>query len=189
MEDRHWARNSPSLPKMAKYRSRCFGGLSWDVQRGASIRKIRANSTRGSMQIPSSVRSLRLEWWRWLWQASILQARPIKQASPRSSEGPRCARHLPAQRGSWAPLTAAPNYRGGGPQYERKYPCRRAPLSLSYASRFTACPKWQLPFLFASSALAPKNFAACVNYLTLGRRRICEPLFRQLNAGEGNAHA
>ena len=80
-------------------------------------------------------------------------------------------------------LTAAPivPIEGGGPNTT----AAARPLSLSYASRFTACPKWQLPFLFASSALAPKNFAESVNYLTLGRRRICEPLFRQAERRRG----
>src|SRR5262245_30135873 len=77
-------------------------------------------------------------------------------------------------------VSGAPNTKG------KLYPCRRAPpLYISYASRFIACPKWQLPFLFASSALTSKTFAASVNDLTLGRRKICEPLFRQAERRRG----
>jgi hypothetical protein len=44
------------------------------------------------------------------------------------------------------------------------------------------------PLFLPSSALAPKNYAASVNYLTLGRRKICEPHFAKLNAGRGGMH-
>src|SRR5262245_38223415 len=80
-----WPSKAVSLLKRATYRSRYFGGSSWDVQRGASIRKIRANSTRGSKQMPSSVRSLRLEWWRWPWRVSILRDHLTRQQNFRVS--------------------------------------------------------------------------------------------------------
>src|SRR5262245_55553416 len=47
------------------------GGLSWEIIRG-----IPANSMGGSRQMPSSVRCLRLECWRWPWRVSTLRHDP-----------------------------------------------------------------------------------------------------------------
>jgi hypothetical protein len=44
------------------------------------------------------------------------------------------------------------------------------------------------PLFLPSSALAPKNYAASVNYLTLGRRKICEPPFRQAQRRQRGMH-
>ena len=54
-----------------------------------------------------------------------------------------------------------------------------AAFAKSWRGRASCLSQVAIAISFASSALAPKNFAASVNYLTLGLRRVCDPLFRQ----------
>src|SRR5262245_11472836 len=75
---------------------------------------------------------------------------------------------------------------GRGRRAGRRYRQYSARTVAAAGPAWVGCPVNAIIFAFLDPCF--KKFCASVNYLTLGRRKICEPLFRQAQRRQRGTH-